>query len=382
MKHWLETQQVLDELTTLRARGRKAALATVVGVRGSAYRRPGAKLLVAEGGETTGNVSGGCLEQDVREVALRVIASGRAERRCYCSGADPIDAWDLGVGCEGEVEIYIEPVNEPRTDLRQRLDGEFAFDYCTLLGISGYGPIAQEATSPGGRNGEGTRASTAEGLLFAGEGTAGTLGDGALDAAVARLVRELAPDAPAGLHEVDGKSVFVDRYRPPPRLLVFGAGDDARPLVRLALETGFRVTVIDRRPGLLAADRFPRQTRLVEASASLLEDRLPTGRDCYALLMTHSFADDRAYAAALSALPLRYLGILGPRARTERVLQGAATGPLAEDPGVYGPVGLDIGSEGAEQVAVSIVAELLAVRSGRTGGPLRDRCVPIHAAAE
>src|SRR5437899_5763750 len=113
MKQWLETREVLDRLAQLARAGGRAALATVVRVRGSAYRHEGAKLLVAQDGGTTGNVSGGCLEQDVREVALQVLRTGRPELRSYCSGADEVAAWDLGVGCEGEVEVFVEPDGAP-----------------------------------------------------------------------------------------------------------------------------------------------------------------------------------------------------------------------------------------------------------------------------
>lgn len=356
---WRETSQVLDGLAALWARGERAALATVVRVRGSAYRRPGAKLLVAADGTTLGNVSGGCLEQDVREVALRVIATGRAERRAYCSGADPVDAWDLGVGCEGEVEVYVEPLRTDRHHLRTSLDGEEPFAFCT--------PCED------GNDG------SAEGLLVSDSGVTGTLGDSALDAFAAGAVRLLAAEEASGLHEVAGRTLFIDRFQPPPRLLVFGAGEDARPVARLALEAGFRVTVVDRRAGLLDPVRFAPGVRLIESTAALLDRHVAGGGECFALLMTHNFADDRAYAAALAGRPLRYLGILGPRARTERLLQTPETADLADDPRLYGPLGLDLGSEGAEQVAISILAELLAVRSGRSGRSLRERCAPIHA---
>src|SRR5256886_13651858 len=108
MKQWLETREVLDFLARGGGAGQRAALATVVGVRGSAYRKEGAKLVVAEDSSTAGNVSGGCLEQDVREVALEVIRKGESELRSYCSSADEIAAWDLGVGCEGQVDVYVE----------------------------------------------------------------------------------------------------------------------------------------------------------------------------------------------------------------------------------------------------------------------------------
>src|SRR3989441_2346138 len=132
MKHWHETGDVLDFLARALGAGQRAALATVVRVRGSAYRHEGAKLAVAENGTTAGNVSGGCLEQDVREVALQVIRTGRAELRSYCSSADEIEAWDLGVGCEGQVDVLVEPA-EARTRERALLDARQSFAVCTLL---------------------------------------------------------------------------------------------------------------------------------------------------------------------------------------------------------------------------------------------------------
>src|SRR6059058_2344811 len=132
MKQWHETREVLDRLAELAREGKRAALATVVRVRGSAYRHEGAKLLVGEDGTTAGNVSGGCLEQDVREVALQVIRNGKPQLKNYCSSADEIAAWDLGVGCEGQVDVYVERA-EARPGERALLDGRSAFVVCTLL---------------------------------------------------------------------------------------------------------------------------------------------------------------------------------------------------------------------------------------------------------
>src|SRR5947209_12999489 len=129
MKHWHETGDVLDFLARAVGEGQPAALATVVRVRGSAYRHEGAKLAVAEDGSTAGNVSGACLEQDVREVALQVIQKGQPELRSYCSSADEIAAWDLGVGCEGQVDVHVE-VAEARPEERALLDGRRAFETC------------------------------------------------------------------------------------------------------------------------------------------------------------------------------------------------------------------------------------------------------------
>lgn len=336
MKQWLETRQVLDRLAEWHAAGLRCALATVVRVRGSAYRHEGAKLVVADDGRHEGNVSGGCLEADVREVALRVIRTGVAERREYCGGADEVQAWDLGVGCEGVVELYIEPVRDARDAERALMAEERAHVVTTNI-------------------------------------TTGA--------------RECQPMDGLSLYDIsrfdaDGSTLqderFVELLYPPPRLLVVSAGDDAAQLARLAASVGFRVVVADRRPGLLTRERFPAPIQLVEADAASLVDRVALDTESFAVVMTHNFADDTDYLRALLPTPARYLGVLGPRQRTARILGILrAEGPMDEER-IFGPVGLDIGTDGAEQVALSVVAEMLAVRSGRRPRSLRERRAPIH----
>jgi len=359
MKQWLETREVLDFLNAARTAGSRAALATVVRVRGSAYRHEGAKLAVAEDGRTAGNVSGGCLEQDVREVALQVIRKGDPELRNYCSSADEIAAWDLGVGCEGQVDVFVEPA-DARPRERALLDGRRPFVVCTLL--------------DGKRErGNGTR------LVVTGDGAERDLGSADLNRDATARARELLETGESGIHEIAGRTVFFDVLVPPPQLVVLGAGDDARPLVRFAAEVGFRVVVVDRRPGYLTADRFPAAAALVQSAGDELGDALPLDAECYAVVMNHNFADDQAYVRALLKAPVAYVGMLGPRQRTERILRNlSAEGPTDEGR-VYGPVGLDIGTDGAEQVALAVIAEILAVRSGRRARSLRERRAAIHA---
>src|SRR6266496_4798775 len=211
MKPWLETREVLDVLARVRAEGKHAALATVVRVRGSAYRHEGAKLVVAEDGSTAGNVSGGCLEQDVREVALQVIRTGRPELRNYCSSADEIAAWDLGVGCEGQVDVLVEPALEARPRERELLDERRPFAVCTLIG-------GMRAAGCGMR------------LTVTHDAAQGDLGSADRNAAAAARARELLGTEQSGVHEIGGRTVFLDLFVPPPQLEVCGAGDDARPL--------------------------------------------------------------------------------------------------------------------------------------------------------
>ncbi len=321
MKQWLETREVLDFLGRVRAEGKRAALATVVRVRGSAYRHEGAKLVVAEDGSTAGNVSGGCLEQDVREVALQVDVRSRE---------------------------------------RELLEGRVPFAVCTRL--------------PGsGERGAGSR------LIVTGDHVDGDLGAKELTTGATMRARERLDTGESGIDEIAGRSVFFDVLIPPPQLVVLGAGDDARPLVRFAADVGFRVVVVDRRPGYLTADRFPGAAALVQSAGDELGRALPLDAECYAVVMNHNFADDQAYVRALLKTPVAYIGMLGPRQRTERILRNLGAEGSPDEGRVYGPVGLDIGTDGAEQVALAVIAEILAVRSGRRARSLRERQAAIHA---
>ena len=361
MKQWLETREVLDFLARVRAEGKRAALATVVRVRGSAYRHEGAKLVVAEDGGTAGNVSGGCLEQDVREVALQAIRTGEPQLRSYCSSADEIAAWDLGVGCEGQVDVYVE-LADARPRERALLEGREPFAVAATVGMRDAGC--------------GMR------LIVTSARAEGDLGAKDLNTRVAAKARELLETGESEIHEISGRSVFFDVLIPPPQLVVLGAGDDARPLVRFAAEVGFRVVVVDRRPGYLTADRFPAAAALVRSAGHELGEALALDGECYAVVMNHNFADDQAYVRALLRTPVAYVVVLGPRQRTERILRNlAAEGPL-DEARVYGPVGLDIGTDGAEQVALAVIAEILAARSGRRARSLRERRAAIHAPSD
>src|SRR5213595_1140696 len=358
MKQWLETREVLDFLAGAATSGKRAALATVVRVRGSAYRHEGAKLVVAEDGSTAGNVSGGCLEQDVREVALQAIRTGEPQLRSYCSSADEIAAWDLGVGCEGQVDVYVE-LADARPRERALLEGREPFAVAAIVGMRD--------------GGCGMR------LIVTSARAEGDLGSKDLNTRVAAKARELLETGESEIHEISGRSVFFDVLIPPPQLVVLGAGDDARPLVRFAADVGFRVAVVDRRPGYLTSERFPGAAALVRSTGDDLGEAMPLDGECYAVVMNHNFADDQAYLRALLKTPVSYIGVLGPRQRTDRMLRNlAAQGPVDEGR-VYGPVGLDIGTDGAEQVAVAVIAEVLAARSGRRARSLRERHAPIHA---
>ncbi len=360
MKQWKETTEILARASQVarEGAGRQVALATVVRVEGSAYRRPGAKMLVEPTGRRSGGVSGGCLEDEVREVAAAVLRSGAPRLIHYETGADDETGWGLGLGCPGSVDVFVEALSpgDPLHDrIRDLLRGDAPFAVVTA--IEGREPLGAV-------------------LVVAAEGATGSTGDLALDAALTTDARARLATGESGIHPAGDRRYFAEVLRPPPHLLLCGAGDDARPLAARACEAGFRVTVADHRPALLTPDRFSSEIRLVTARPEEGLGRLPIGPRTHAVVMTHSLTIDRDWIARLLDSAVAYIGVLGPRSRTDEILRRAGA---ADDPRVFAPVGLDLAADGAEQIALSVVAELLAVRAGRDGRHLRERTGAIHA---
>jgi xanthine dehydrogenase accessory factor len=359
LKHWQETAALLGRAARLAEDGRRAAMATVVRIVGSAYRRPGAKFLVDDEGGTRGSVSGGCLEADVREVGLAVLAGAAPRLLHYDTGSDDRTAWGLGLGCNGSVDILVQPATtgaalESGRRIRELLRGDRTFAVSTALG--------------------GERAGQT--LVLSAGRAMGTTGDAALDREIASAAAGSLAQGTSVVQDVGGTQVFTEVLVPPPHVVLFGAGDDAIPLARYAAEAGFRVSVVDHRPAFLDETRFPAEVRLVLRRPEEGLGGLPIGGDTYAVIKAHSLATDREWLRQLVATPVRYVGLLGPRRRSEEILRQIEAAPDAR---IYGPVGLDVGAEGPEQVALSIVAELLAARAGREPRHLRAREGSIHA---
>jgi xanthine/CO dehydrogenase XdhC/CoxF family maturation factor len=206
---------------------------------------------------------------------------------------------------------------------------------------------------------------------------AGSTGDPGLDRQVAHLGVDRLAKGESGLHIAGSGRVFTEVYVPPPHLIVCGASEDAIPLVGCAAAAGFRVTVVDHRSAYLAAERFPAATRLLRLRPEDDLSALPLGPRSHVVVKMHSLAHDREWVRRLLLTEVPYIGLLGPWKRKEQILDQIRP---AETHRVYGPVGLDLGAEGPEQIALSIVAELLAVRSGREPRHLRSKEGAIHAA--
>ena len=379
MIHWKETADIVRRLGDQPALGRPAALATVVHISGSAYRRPGAKLLVEESsgviGGVVGGVSGGCLEADVRVAAADVLATGRPSLRHYDTGEED-GGWGLGLGCNGEVDIFIQPAKVGpfaaiAGRLRQLLTGDIPVALVTVIADGpAIGSVMALACADGSDDGA------------LGESGFGTLGSADFDRQVGDRARQLAPGGQSAVQVIGGQKVFIEILQPAPHLVVCGAGLDARPLVAYAAAAGFRAAVFDHRTGFLLPEWFPVAERCVLARADDPGVTLPDAARSFAVVKAHSLTHDREWVRRLLAAGFPYIGVLGPKARTASILRDVAGDswnaiPAAER--VFGPVGLDLGADGPEQIAISIVAELLAVVAKRDARHLSERLDAIHA---
>lgn len=322
-------REVREEVSRRLARGERIALATVVATRRSAPRPVGAKLVVSESGELYGSVSGGCVESDVAVQAAEVISGG--EPRVLTYGITDDQAWEVGLPCGGEIDVFV-----------QRLERELPPD----------GDATVLTALEGARAGE------------------------------QWLVEDGAVEGPSRVLELDGEKVFAEVFGPPPRLVVVGATDTAEELCRAAGALGWRTLVVDPRPGLVTRERLPSPDELVVAWPDEGLEKLDLDGDTAVVVLTHEERlDVPALTTALAGEPA-YVGAIGSRKtqakRRERLLEAGVAEESIDR--LAGPAGLDVGAESPAETAVSILAEILAVRAGRAGGRLRDRSGSIHAA--
>jgi len=331
-----DLQAIVAHLAAPNGAGSAGVLATLVAAEGSSYRRAGARLLLTPSGMRIGSISGGCLEEDVLARAREVEKTGRAELVVYDTTPENDLIWGVGAGCQGVVRVLIEklPPQSPWANtLAANLRAQRPTDLAVVWDASDRGLLGTSLADP-------------------------------------------APVLPAAA------AVFRETIAPPPALFVFGAGDDAQPLVRGAKEFGWRVIVADPRPAFATAGRFPQADTRVVAPAGELVARTSPGPAALVVVMTHHYVHDVPLLRELLPRPLAYLGLLGPRKRTEKILSDLAASGLTLTPEqqarLRAPVGLDLGAETAEEVALSILAEIQASLGGRDGRPLRDRPGSIH----
>lgn len=365
-------RDILDDLARWRDAGRRAAMARVVGIAGSAPRDLGAAMAVDAGGEVVGSVSGGCVEGAVVTEALDVLERG--EPRTVAFGYSDDDAFAVGLTCGGTIELFIEPVVwDDDAGVLAALHDALRADEPAALAAVVEGPH------------------TGAKLLVDRDGRAiGSLGDADLDRVVARdaagalaegvtVIRHYGEHGEARESAV---SVLVESFAPPPQMLVFGAVDFTRSLVRVAKTLGYRVTVCDAREVFATRQRFPEADEVVVEWPHRLLERVGADlgpRDAVCVL-THDHKFDVPAVLAALRTDVGYIGAMGSRrTHAEREARLRAEGATDDDlRRLMSPIGLDIGARTPDETAVSICAEIIAVRTGRPAPSLRDGDAPIH----
>jgi xanthine dehydrogenase accessory factor len=336
------------------ARGRHQAmvLATILRTEGSTYRKAGARILIGEDGSSSGLLSGGCLEVSLREHALQVLARGRPKRVWFDSRNDDDPVWGLGMGCEGAMDVWLEPLSAA--------NGFFPMPFLTQCwSTRSAGTVA---TIVGGDALEGELGRHSDPAA-----TQDALGSGlqSCQSPVPRLLR----------WEFEGRSleVFTAPVELPTQVLLCGAGRDAIPVHVFVAALGWSVCVYDHRPAYATGENFPQARQVILGRPEELGERLDLQQFDAAVIMSHHLQSDVVYLDALALAELKFIGLLGPAARRARILSDLKR-PLGDiERNLYGPVGLDIGGSTPESIALSIVAQMHAALSGRAGGSFDQR---------
>jgi xanthine dehydrogenase accessory factor len=366
--------EVIDDVVRWQQSGERAAIARVVGTEGSSPRDAGAAMAVSENSEVSGSVSGGCVEGAVVGAALEILAGERSPGVITFGYSDE-DAFSVGLTCGGTIHLFVEPVTERVSD--DPLYGALR------AAVSASEPVALVTVIDGAGGG-------AKLLVRPGAEPIGTLGDADLDRVVGRdALGELEAGlsstrhyGPHGEAREDAVSVFIESFVVPPRMIIFGAVDFTAALAKVAKLLGFRVTVCDARAVFATVLRFPMADEVVNSWPDRYLAEVGAGlgpRDAVCVL-THDHKFDVPAIVAAVRTKVGYIGAMGSRRTNEgRVVRLREAGMAdAEIASVMSPIGLDIGARTPEETAIAICAEVIANRTGRRAGSLRDTAGPIH----
>ena len=348
----MSTHGIIQRFGEWQAHGEPMVLATVYDTLGSTYTKAGHRVLIAANGDYQGLVSGGCLEGDLAERARKVLDSGDAATVTYDMRDDGDDIWGLGVGCNGLIRVFLQQ----------------------LLPETGYEPFAAIADGLLGVDAAGIAVVVASGEseLLSG---ATLIWDNDVRSAWqldAARIEQLAIGCEAALERQqttlavgpDGAEVLYSPLMPIPRLLVLGAGLDAVPLVRFAAGLGWLVTVADHRPAYLEHGDFSTAERAELIRPDALSTVFSLDQFDAIVVMSHHLATDRTYLAQLESVPAAYLGVLGPGARRDRLLDELGLSADALRARLKGPVGIALGADSPESIALSVLAEIHAELKG------------------
>lgn len=367
-----EIQLILAAYKSYEKSNIKSALATVVKVDGSAYRRPGARMLVSENGDLTGAISGGCLEGDALRKAQTVIFQNQSMLVTYDTTDEDDQKFGIGLGCNGIIQILMEPLNyenasNPVMLLEKALEERVNSTLVTLFSI---------------KNARSAQIGTI--ALKKGQKLFGEINQ--LDSELkSRILTDLGNqeseiDSSINVYEAfDDLHVFFEVIKPPIRICLFGAGNDTIPLCKMASFLGWEVVLIDGRKQYATKERFEHASKIVVEPADEVVSQLEFDQNTVALLMTHNFEYEVKVLEQLLPFSLPYIGILGPKKKSQKLFERLENqGVNVNQEHIYGPVGLNIGAEGAEEIALSILAEIKTVLMKKEPYSLRDKEGSIH----
>lgn len=366
-----EFKAILAEYNKAGLSDRKAAIATVVQVRGSSYRSPGARMLITDDGKWVGSISGGCLEGDALRQARLVMLSGLPQTVTYDTREDSNQNLGIGLGCNGVIDVLIEPIISGDHHLRSLFE-QIATSQT---------PLALATIFSGDKLSIGQKLLCSEREVLH-----CNIDDNLVREKVAYDLKELfRSNASKGkrYHGLNGEAdVFVELIQPAVSLIIFGGGFDARPVSNLAKSLGWDVTVTDECVAHIAPVFFPTADKLSLCQRSFIDRDFKITPYTACILMSHNYEYDRDVLKKLIDSETPYIGILGPRKRFDKMLDEYRISGIELSAGVlsriHSPIGLDIGAEAPDEIAVAIVAEIQAKFSNRPGGHLKFRSGPIH----
>ncbi len=366
-----ELEDIVKAYDIAQQQGLRTALATVVHVDGSAYRQPGARMLVTENGTLTGAISGGCLEGDALRKAQLVIMQQHPMLVTYDTTDEDDAQLGVGLGCNGIIHILLEPITEEERNNPLQLIRQLISTRQESILITLFNKEERKAVQPGTR------------MLCYQHTSMGKIPGDMLQQAILQDVQKayhlhssiiksyVSPD--------DQLTALLSYITPATQLIIAGAGNDAQPLVRIAHVMGWHVQLLDGRPNYATAMRFPDVKIHVAKAENALEQLVP---DAYsaAVLMTHNYNYDLKMLQQLVQFPLPYIGVLGPAKKLQRMLEEAGNITAIQRERIYGPAGLDIAAATPEEIALSIASEIKRVMAGpaTSGQSLRDKKGAIH----
>jgi xanthine dehydrogenase accessory factor len=361
-----EITDILKAYTDARKHHKKSALATVVKVDGSSYRRPGARMLITEDGLLTGAISGGCLEGDALKKALSAIHQQENKLVTYDTTDEDDAKFGVQLGCNGIVHILFEPIKD--------LDENNPIEILGALNGERQNAVIVTLFSLRSKTQLGTKSLIKNSLSI------GKLTD-VLESEILADAQQVLAEELSQLKTYSYENELIDGFiefvRPPIALVIAGAGNDAQPLALIAHLLGWHVTVVDGRPTHATLQRFPNSNVLISKPTQLLS-QLNIDEQTAVVLMTHNYNYDTELLGLLLATDIPYIGALGPKKKLLRMLVELDMDTEVNRSRVHGPVGLDIGAETAEEIAISIIAEIKSTLSGATGSALKEKQQAIH----